>query len=58
MLTKLLNAIMPTYFGVPGTPWRYALADDYSYSSPHLAGIDFENDWVRIRTGNIRIKTG
>jgi hypothetical protein len=58
MLTKILNALMPKYFGVAGTQWRYALADDYSFSSPHLAGIEFENEWVTIRTGNIRIKTG
>jgi hypothetical protein len=58
MLTKLLNALMPKYFGVAGNQWRYALADDYSYSSPHLAGITFQNEWVTIRTCNIRIKTG
>jgi hypothetical protein len=58
MLTKLLNALMPNYFGVAGNQWRYALADDYGYNSPHLAGIVFQNDWVEIRGGDIRIKAG
>lgn len=46
------------HYGVPGNPWRYALSDDFGYSSPLLAGITFENRWVCIRDGNIGIKAG
>ena len=58
LIATLLNKLLPKYFGEPGNQWRYALADDYGYSSPHLAGIDFQNDWVTIRDGNIAIKAG
>ena len=58
MITTLLNAVLPKYFGVAGNQWRYALANDYGYSSPHLDGIDFENEWTTIREGTIAIKAG
>lgn len=58
MLTKLLHALMPGYFGVAGNQWRYALASVFGHTSRHLAGIDFENDWITIRTCNIVIKAG
>lgn len=58
MLTRVLNALMPKYFGVAGNQWRYALREDFGYTSPHLAGIDFENEWVTIRRCDIRIKAG
>lgn len=58
MLTTLLKALMPKHFGVPGNPWRYALGSDYGYTSPHLAGIDFQNDWITIHRCNIVIKAG
>lgn len=58
MLTKVLNALMPQYFGLAGRQWRYALESDFGYSSPHLAGIEFENDWVTIHSSDIAIKAG
>ncbi|MES2129940.1 MAG: hypothetical protein V4463_21910 [Pseudomonadota bacterium] len=58
MITNMLSAVLPKYFGEAGNQWRYALGNDYGYSSPHLAGITFENDWVTIREGTIAIKAG
>ncbi len=58
MLTKLRNALMAKYFGGAGKQWRYALASDYGHTSRQLDGIDFENDWITIRSGNIVIKAG
>ena len=58
MSTRLLNSLMPKYFGATGNHWRYALASEYGHTSPHMAGIDFENDWVTIRSCNMVIKAG
>lgn len=45
-------------FGARGTAWRYALAEDFGYSSRHLEGVEFSNSWVTICGGNVRIKAG
>ena len=58
MFSKSRRGLMAKYFGVPGNHWRYALANDYGHTSPQLGAIDFENDWVTIRSGNIAIRAG
>lgn len=58
MLTKILHAVAPSYFGVAGAQWRYALDSDYGHTSLHLAGIVFENEWLTIRACNMVIKAG
>jgi hypothetical protein len=46
------------HFGLPLNSWRYTLADDYSMSSRHLRGVDFDHHWLSIHDGNLRIKAG
>lgn len=37
--------------------WRYKLKEDYSYFSPDLQGVVFENEWTKLDgDGNIWIK--
>lgn len=37
--------------------WRYKLKEDYSYFSPELKGVVFENEWTKLDgEGNIFIK--
>jgi hypothetical protein len=42
----------------PERKWRYALREDYSYTSEHLQGIYFEHDYVRIADGVIALSEG
>jgi hypothetical protein len=35
--------------------WRYKLDKVFTYSSGHLRGISFQNEWVTIRSGTIMI---
>lgn len=58
MIPKTLQQLMPKHYGMPGNAWRYALGSDYGYCSPHLDGIEFENEWVTIRQSSIRIRAG
>lgn len=38
--------------------WRYKLTEDYTYESPHLAGISFCSDWLLIDGGRLLIRAG
>lgn len=57
-MMKMLQALTPRHFGVAGNSWRYALANPYGHSSQHLAGVEFENDWITVQTCNIVIREG
>lgn len=39
-------------------PYLFKLDDCFSFTHPALAGIEFENEWVFIRNGFMRIKKG
>lgn len=38
--------------------WRYRLDHPFRHASPHLAGVDYRNDWIGIHHGAIFIQPG
>lgn len=40
------------------TQWRYRLERPFRYASPHLAGVDYRNEWIEISNGAILIHRG
>ena len=38
--------------------WRYRLSEPYSYCHNALQSINYQNDWVSIKNGEITISTG
>lgn len=46
---------MSKKFNASGHPWIYQLQEDFTTYSEHLAGVEFENEWIRIDNGTIVI---
>ncbi len=43
-------------FNTSGHPWIYQLQEDYITFSKHLKGVEYENEWIRIKDGIVTVR--